>query len=174
MPGRHILPAVAALCVAASAGAQGQAQDSSAHYAAEALRICIDTRAAAPALRQLAAAEGWTTADASALPAAHSITVGGNPNVTYYPSDIWTADKGLKLTILVYDVPKMRHCEVLAWDLNEDGVDRALKSDSRVRGGFYEQPGFPMRRYEIKKPNTIFRYGAGKMDSRTLHVLSAH
>jgi hypothetical protein len=175
MPGRQIRFAVAAFGIAAMFVAPAQAQDRSAQFAAEALRICIDTRAAAPALRQLAAAEGWTATDAAALPGESSITVGGKPNVTHYPSNIWTVDKGgLALTILVYDIPKVKHCEVLAWDLDEAGVDLALKSDSRVKGGFYERPGMPMRRYEIRKPSTIFRYGAGKIETRSLHILTAH
>ena len=158
--------------------APANAQDPSARFASEALRICIDTRAAAASVRQLAAAEGWTRIDAKALPGEHSITMGGRPNVTYYPSDIWTFDKdGLALTILVYDIakhPKAKHCEVFAWDLDSDAVDRALKSDPRVKGGFFERPGLPLRRYEVKKPRQIFRYGAGEKDSRTLHVLTAH
>ena len=158
--------------------ALAQALDRSAQFAAEALRICVDTRAAAPAVRHLAAAEGWTATDAKALPAESSVTVGGTPNVTYYPSNVWRADKaGLALTILVYAIPersKVRHCEVHAWDLNSDVVDRALKSDPRVKGGYFERPGLPMRRYEIKKSRTVFRYGAAKQDTRTLHILMAH
>ena len=175
MAGKPFRFAVAALGIAALPHAQAQAQDRSAQFAAEALRICIDTRAAAPALRQLAAAEGWTATDTAALPGESSITVGGKTNVTHYPSNIWTVDRaGLALTILVYDIPKIKHCEVVAWDLDDEAVDRALKSDSRVKGGFYERPGLPMRRYEIRKPNTIFRYGAAKKDSRSIHILSAH
>jgi len=156
-----------------NAPAPAQLQDRSAQFAAEALRICVDTRAAAPALRQLAAAESWTTADAKALPGEHSVTVGGNPNVTYHPSNIWTVDKaGLALTVLVYDMPKSKHCEVFAWDLDEAAVDRAFKGNSRVKGGFYERPGWPVRRYEVRKPRTIFRYGSAIKDSRSLHVLS--
>jgi hypothetical protein len=158
--------------------ALAQGQDQSAQFAAEALRICIDTGAAAPAVRQLALAEGWTAKDAKALSDQHSITVGGNPNVTYRPSNIWTVDKsGLALTILVYDIPqrsKVEHCEVHAWDLDTEAVDRALKSNPRIRGGFFERPGLPMRRYEVKKPRAIFRYGAGEKNSRTLHVLAAY
>ncbi|HEX8380466.1 MAG TPA: hypothetical protein VF619_07960 [Allosphingosinicella sp.] len=158
-------------------GAPALAQEPSARFAAEALRICVGTRAAPAAVRQLAAAERWMPADSKALPGESSITVGGNPNVTYRPSNVWTLDKdGLPLTVLIYDVParpKMRHCEISAWDLDSDAVDRALKSDPRVKGGFLE-PGAGMRRYSVKKPNQIFRYGAGKRDSRTIHVLMAH
>lgn len=171
--------ACAALGFAAAVPAAVQPeQDRSARFATEALRICIDTRAAAASVRQLAAAEGWTRTDAKALPGQSSITMGGRPNVTYYPSDIWTFDKqGLPLTVLVYDIarhPKVRHCEVYAWDLDSHAVDRALKSDPRVKGGFFERPGLPFRRYDVKKPSQIFRYGAGEKDSRTLHVLTAH
>nr|WP_295374486.1 hypothetical protein [uncultured Sphingosinicella sp.] len=177
MPFRSaFIPFSIAAAFGSPALAQGQGR--SAQFAAEALRICIDTGAAAPAVRQLAAAEGWTATDAKALSGEHSITVGGNPNVTYRPSNIWTVDKsGLALTILVYDIPKrskVEHCEVQAWDLDTEAVDRALKSNPRVKGGFFERPGFPMRRYEVRKPRAIFRYGAGEKDSRTLHVLSAH
>jgi hypothetical protein len=158
--------------------APAHAQDRSARFAAEALRICIDTRAAAAAVRQLAAAERWTATDLKALPGEHSITMGGRPNVTYYPSNVWTFDKdGLSLIVLVYDIaahPKTKHCEVVAWDLDSEAVDRALKSDPRVKGGFFERPGLPLRRYDVKKPRQIFRYGAGEKDSRTLHVLTAH
>ncbi len=169
-----------ALSIAATlvSPALAQGQDRSAQFAAEALRICIDTGAAAPAVRQLAVAEGWTATDPKALSGEHSITVGGNPNVTYYPSNLWTVDKGgLALTVLVYDIPKrskVEHCEVHAWDLDAEAVDRALKSNPRVRGGFFERPDFPMRRYEVRKPRAIFRYGAGEKDSRTLHVLAAY
>jgi hypothetical protein len=167
-----------ALAFTAFSASAPPAQDLSARFAAEALRICIDTRAAAVAVRQLAAAEGWTAADSKALPGEHSITMGGRPNVTYYPSGIWTFDKDrLALTILVYDIakhPKVKHCEVFAWDLDSEAVDQALKSDPRVKGGFFERPGVPLRRYEVRKPRQIFRYGAGEKDSRTLHVLTAH
>jgi hypothetical protein len=167
-----------ALAFASATAAPAQAPDLSARFAAEALRICIDTRAAAAPVRQLAAAEGWTRADAGSLPGEHSITMGGTPNVTYHPSDIWTVDKdGLALTVLVYDIaqhPKTKHCEVSAWDLDSAAVDRALKSDPRVKGGFFERPGLPMRRYEVRKTRQIFRYGAGEKDKRSLHVLMAH
>jgi hypothetical protein len=178
MPGLLHLRGLLLGAVAASASASpAQGQDLSARFAAEALRICIDTRAAAASVRQLAAAEGWAKAEAGSLPRESSITVGGNPNVTYRPSNVWTFDKeGLAMTVLVYDVParpKMRHCEVSAWDLDSDAVDLALKSDPRVKGGFLE-PGAGMRRYSVKKPSRIFRYGAGKQDSRTIHVLMAN
>jgi hypothetical protein len=174
----RLASAVLALAFAGGSAAAAPAGDLSARFAAEALRICIDTRAAAAPVRQLAAAEGWTRVEASALPGEHSITMGGNPNVTYHPSDIWTVAKdGLELIVLVYDAakhPKLRHCEVAAWDLDSEAVDRALKSDPRVRGGFFERPGLPLRRYEVKKPRQIFRYGTGELNSRTTHSLTAH
>lgn len=178
MPGPRVLRGLyLALLPATAWAAPAHSQEPSVRFAAEALRICVGTRAAAASVRQLAAAERWTAADLKALPGESSITVGGSPNVTYRPSDVWTFDKdGLSVTVLVYDVParpKMRHCEVSAWDLDSDIVDRALKSDSRVKGGFLE-PGSGMRRYSVKKPSQIFRYGAGKRDSRTIHVLMAH
>jgi hypothetical protein len=161
----------------ASAGT-AQAPDPSVRFAAEALRICIDTRAVAASVRRLAAAEGWTVTDAASLPSEHSITVGGSPNITYHPSDVWTLERdGLPLTVLVYDIasePTVKHCEVAAWDLDSEAVDRALKSDPRVRGGFVERPGLPFRRYEVRRPRQIFRYGSGERDSRTLHVVTAH
>jgi hypothetical protein len=156
------------------------AQDRSARFAAEALRICIDTRAAAATVRRLASAEGWTRTDSKSLPGESSITMGDQKlrrNVTYYPSDVWTVGTdGLGLTVLVYDIgdrPKVKQCEVMAWDLDSEAVDRALKSDPRVRGGFFEGPGLPFRRYEVKKPGAIFRYGSGEKGGRTLHVLIA-
>ncbi|HEX6375175.1 MAG TPA: hypothetical protein VFZ91_05600 [Allosphingosinicella sp.] len=168
------------LAFAASGSASAAPADPSARFAAEALRICIDTRAAAASVRQLAAAERWTPIDSKSLPGESSITMGDQKlrrNVTYYPSDVWTFDRdGLALTVLVYDIPdrpKVKHCEVMAWDLDSAAVDRALKSDPRVKGGFFERPGLPFRRYDVKKPRTIFRYGSGAKDSRTLHVLSA-
>lgn len=174
---RSALAAIAIVLLFDSS-ALAQAPDRSARFAAEALRICIDTRAAAPAVRQLAAAEGWTATDAKALPSPSSITVGGRPNITYEPSNIWTVDKdGLALTVLVYDIPErsnVKHCQIFAWDLDSESVDRALKSDPRVIGGFFERPGVPLRRYEVKKPRRIFRYGAALKDSRTLHVVTAH
>ena len=166
---------------ALSSAAAAQSQDASARFAAEALRICIDTRASAATVRQLAASEGWTATDLRALPGESSITMGDQKlrrNVTYYPSNVWILDKdGLALTISVYDIaerPKVKQCEVMAWDLNSAAVDRALKSDPQVKGGFFERPDLPLRRYSVKKPSSIFRYGAAERDSRTLHVLIAH
>ncbi|HYE27718.1 MAG TPA: hypothetical protein VEA61_05740 [Allosphingosinicella sp.] len=168
-----------ALAVAgfASASAAAAAPDPSAHFAAEALRICVDTGAAAAPVRQLAAAERWTKVDAKALPYPSSLTMGDRKlgrNVTYHPSDIWTIAKdGLTLIVAVYDIPerpKARNCEVMAWDLDSTAVDRALKSDRRVKGGFPE-PGIPSRRYWVK--GTYFRYGAGEIGGRTLHHLAA-
>ena len=176
LPDRRVLLAVFAALAAAWA-APASAQDASARFAAEALRICIDTRASAVEVRRLAAAEQWTVSDVVSLPFENSITMGDQKlrrNVTYYPSNVWTFDKGgLGLIVLVYDIPerpKVRHCEVMAWNLDQEAVHRALKSDRRVKGGFPE-PGIGSRRYWVK--GTYFRYGAGEVGGRTLHQLSA-
>jgi hypothetical protein len=157
--------------------APAAAQERSTRFAAEALRICVDTRAAAAPVRQLAAAEGWTRADLASLPVERSVTMGHRKlrgNVTYYPSDVWTLDKdGLGLIVLVYSIaerPKFKQCEVMAWDLDPTAVHDALKRDRRVKGGFPE-PGIGSRRYWVK--GTYFRYQGGELGARSLHLLSA-
>jgi hypothetical protein len=170
-----LLPVLAFAAQAAPPAVPGQ--DPSDRFAAEAVRICVDTKAAAAPVRQLAAAEGWTKADAKALPYESSLTVGDQKlrrNVTFHPSDVWTVDKGgLGLIVAVYDIaerPKLKQCELFAWDLDSTAVQGALKSDRRVKAGFAE-PGSPSRRYWVK--GTYFRYGAGEVGGRTLHHLSA-
>ena len=165
-----------ALAMAGSTSA-APGHDLSPRFAAEAVRICVDTKAAAAPVRQLAATERWTKADAKALPYESSVTVGDQKlrrNVTFYPSDVWTLDKdGLRLVVAVYDVPgrpKLKQCEVLAWDLDEAAVHAALKSDRRIKGG-HPEPGIASRRYWVK--GTYFRYGAGEIGGRTVHHLSA-
>jgi hypothetical protein len=172
------LSAWAALGLVLTAPARAQPEtDNSARFAAEAVRICVDTRAAAAPVRQLAAAQGWAKAESKDLPYESSLTVGDQKlhrNVTFHPSDIWIADKdGLALIVAVYDIaerPKLKQCEVMAWDLDAESVHRALKSDPRVKGGFPE-PGIGSRRYWVK--GTYFRYGSGTVGTRSLHVLSA-
>ena len=172
------LRACAALGFVLAAAAVAQPEpDKSARFASEAVRICVDTRAAAAPVRQLAASEGWTKIDAKSLPYESKVTMGDHKlrrNVTYHPANAWTVDKdGLALIVLVYDIaerPKVKHCEIMAWDLDSEAVGRALKSDRRVKGGHPEQ-GIASRRYWVK--GTYFRYGAGEVDGRTLHLLTA-
>lgn len=174
---RAAVPALA-ISLAFASPVRANQQNHSTLFAAEALRICIDTHANAASVQQLAEVEGWTVTNAEALSNESMITVGGTPNVTYYPSNYWTVDKdGLMLSILVYNIPKkekVNHCEVIAWDLDSEAVHQALTDDPRVKGGYFEQSGFLMRRYYAKKPRRIFRYGSGQKESRTIHVLTAH
>jgi|GEM_PF-2186600 len=167
-----------ALLLAAQAAPVAPAElDKSAVFAAEALRICVDTAAAAGPVRALAAAEQWTPVDPASLPVKSKFTLGGkkrSQNRVFERDAAWTFEKnGLSLTVGLFDAPdepRVRQCELMAWDLNFAAVERGLKADARVQGG--EDMGLPIRNFSTSNPLLRINYLASDTGSRMLHSIS--
>jgi hypothetical protein len=172
--------ACAALALLLAAPASGQPeQDKSALFAAEALRICVDTAAAAAPVRQLAAAEKWTAIDPASVPVKGKFTLGGkkrSQDRVIQRAAAWTYEKnGLAVTVGLFDEPgepRVRQCELMAWDLDFAAVERGLKADPRVTGG--GDMGLPMRMFSVKDPPLRLSYLAGDTGSRMLHSISVN
>jgi hypothetical protein len=170
--------ALLGLVLAAPAAAQPE-QDKSALFAAEALRICVDTAAAAAPVRQLAEAEKWTAIDPASVPVKSRFTLGGkkrSQDRVFQRSGAWTFEKdGLAVTVGLFDEPgepRVRQCELIAWDLDFAAVERGLKADPRVKGG--ENMGLPMRMFSIGPPPLTLSYLASDAGSRMLHSISVN
>ena len=158
--------------------AAAQPEDKSARFAAEALRICVDTAAAAAPVRQLAAAEKWTAIDPASVPVKSKFTLGGkkrSQDRVFQRAAAWTFEKdGLAVTVGLFDEPgepRVRQCELIAWDLDFAAVERGLKADPRVTGG--EDMGLPMRIFSVKGPLRL-SYLASDAGSRMLHSISVN
>lgn len=170
--------AVLALTLAAPASGQPE-QDKSALFAAEALRICVDTAAAAAPVRQLAAAEKWIAIDPASMPVKSKVTLGGkkrSQDRVFQRAAAWTFEKsGLEVTVGLFDAPgepRVRQCELTAWDLDFAAVERGLKADPRVTGG--ENLGLPTRMFSIKGLPLTLSYLAGDGGTRMLHSISVN
>lgn len=166
------------LVLAAPANAQPESEKS-ALFAAEALRICVDTAAAAAPVRQLAAAEKWTAIDPASAPVKSKFTLGGkkrSQDRAFQRAGAWTFEKnGLVFTVGLFDEPgepRVRQCELMAWDLDFAAVERGLKADPRVTGG--EDQGLPMRMFSVKDPPLRLNYLAGDAGIRMLHSISVN
>jgi hypothetical protein len=172
--------AFAALVMVLAAPASGQAeQDKSALFAAEALRICVDTAASAAPVRQLAAAEKWTAIDPASVPVKSKFTLGGkkrSQDKVFQRASAWTFEKnGLAMTVGLFDAPgepRVRQCELIAWDLDFAGVERGLKADPRVKGG--EDMGLPTRMFSIGPPPLTLNYLASDAGTRMIHSISVN
>jgi hypothetical protein len=170
----------AALASVLAAPASGQAgQDKSALFAAEALRICVDTAAAAAPVRLLAAAEKWTPIDPASVPVKSKFTLGGkkrSQDKAFQRAAAWTFEKnGLAVTVGLFDAPgepRVRQCELMAWDLDFAAAERGLKADPRVTGG--GDMGLPMRMFSIKNPPLRLSYLASDTGTRMLHSISVN
>jgi hypothetical protein len=172
--------ACAALALVLAAPAFGQPeQDRSALFAAEALRICVDTAASAAPVRQLAAAEKWTAIDPASAPVKSKFTLGGkkrSQDKVFQRAAAWTFEKnGLAVTVGLFDAPgepRVRQCELMARDLDFAAVERGLKADPRVTGG--EDMGLPMRMFSVKDPQLRLSYLASDTGTRMLHSISVN
>jgi hypothetical protein len=170
--------AVIGLLLAAPAFGQPQ-QDKSALFAGEALRICVDTGAAAAPVRQLAAAEKWTPIDPASFPVKSKFTLGGkkrSQDRVFQRAAAWTFEKdGVAVTVGLFDEPgepRVKQCELIAWDLDFAAVERGLKADPRVKGG--EDMGLPMRMFSIGPPPLTLNYLASDAGTRMLHSISVN
>lgn len=166
------------LLLTAPASAQPE-PDKSALFAAEALRICVDTAAAAAPIRQLAAAEKWTAIDPASVPVKSKFTLGGkkrSQDRVFQRAAAWTFEKnGLAVTVGLFDEPgepRVKQCELIAWDLDFAAVERGLKADSRVKGG--GDMGLPIRTFSIGPPPLTLNYLASDAGSRMLHSISVN
>jgi hypothetical protein len=172
--------ACAALGLVLATPAFGQPeQDKSALFAAEALRICVDTAAAAAPVRQLAAAEKWVAIDPASAPVKSKFTLGGkkrSQDRVFQRASAWTFEKnGLAVTVGLFDEPgepRVKQCELMAWDLDFAAVERGLKADPRVKGG--EDMGLPMRMFSIADPPLRLSYLASDAGSQMLHSISVN
>ena len=172
--------ACAALGFVLAAPAAGQPeQDKSALFAAEALRICVDTAAAAAPIRQLAAAEKWTAIDPASAPVKSKITLGGkkrSQDRVFQRASAWTFQKnGLAVTVGLFEEPgepRVKQCELMAWDLDFAAVERRLRADPRVQGG--ENLGLPMRMFSVKDPPMRLSYLFSDAGTRMLHSISVN
>lgn len=169
---------LAALLLAVQA-APAAGPDKSAVFAAEALRICVDTAAAAGPVRALAAAEQWSPVDPASLPVKSRFTLRGkkrSQDRVIERAAAWTFDKeGLSITVGLFDAPddpRVRQCEVMARDLDFAAVERGLKADSRVRGG--GDMGLPIRNFSTSSPPLTINYLASDTGSRMLHSISVN
>jgi hypothetical protein len=168
---------LATLLFAAHTAPVTQAEpDKSAAFAAEALRICVDTAAAAAPVRALAAAEQWTPVDPASLPVKSKFTIGAkkrSQSRVFERAAAWTFEKeGLSMTVGLFDAPdepRVRQCEVMAWDLDFAAVERGLKADPRVQGG--EDMGLPIRNFHVADPQLRIDYLASDAGSRMLHSI---
>jgi hypothetical protein len=170
--------AVVGLLLTAPAFGQPQ-QDKSALFAGEALRICVDTGAAAAPVRQLAAAEKWTPIDPASVPVKSKFTLGGkkrSQDRVFQRAAAWTFEKeGLAVTVGLFDEPgepRVKQCELIAWDLDFAAVERGLKADPRVKGG--GDMGLPMRMFSVGPPPLTLNYLASDAGSRMLHSISVN
>jgi hypothetical protein len=171
-------------CTCAALGLFGAApaaaqQDKSALFAAEALRICVDTAAVAAPIRQLAAAEKWTAVDPASVPVKSKFTLAGkkrSQDRAFQRAAAWTFEKdGLAVTVGLFDEPgepRVKQCELIAWDLDFASVERGLKADPRVKGG--EDMGLPIRNFSIGPPPLTLNYLASDAGTRMLHSISVN
>jgi hypothetical protein len=165
---------LAAFLLAASAQAPASAQ-----FAAEAIRICVATRADPAAVGALARAEGWTVADPAAAPGTFSLVIrakkkkGGDR--TFVRNRAWTVEKGgtaFTAGLLDYpDEPRARSCVLAGWDLDFDAVDSAVRADSRIAGGD-SIPNFPAKYYAVPTQQASLHYQRRDEGTRQLHVMS--
>jgi hypothetical protein len=170
----------AALAVLLAVPAAGQPEhDKSALFAAEALRICVDTAAAAAPVRQLAAAEKWTAIDPASVPVKSKFTLAGkkrSQDRVFQRAAAWTFEKeGLAVSVGLFDEPgepRVKQCELIAWDLDFAAVERGLKADPRVKGG--EDMGLPIRTFSLGPPPLTLSYLASDAGTRMLHSISVN
>ena len=153
--------------------------DKSALFAAEALRICVDTAAAAPRVRELATAEKWIAIDPASVPVKSRFTLGGkkrSQDRVFQRAAAWTFEKnGLAITVGLFDAPgepRVRQCELMARGLDFAAVERGLKADPRVKGG--EDQGLPIRMYSIADPPLRLSYLASDAGTQMLHSISVN
>ena len=160
-----------------AAAAESSASD---RFAAEAVRICVETRADPAAVRALAAAEGWTALDPATVPSKSSITLEGKKkkdNRTFNRNQAWTIEKaGVAMTVGLFDFPEapnVRQCDLLGWDLDFDSVDAAFRADSRFSGGS-AGPGLPIRMYSVSGVRASVSYLKSDTGTKQIHAVSVN
>lgn len=174
----RLAPAFALAVVGATAAAaEGVSRD--ARFAAEAVRICIDTSAQPAAVRELAASGQWAVRDPAALPIQTRMVLAAKRKKdrrTFTRTHAWTLEKdGLEMTVGLFDIPdqpKLKQCELVAWDLDHAAVDAAFKADTRFTGDFIE--GLPIRNYSVAGPEVRVAYMKSDMGTKSVHVVTVN
>lgn len=152
----------------------------SAQFAAEAVRICVETRADPAAVRQLAEAEGWAVADPATAPAKSSIVLGAKKKKddrTFTRNRAWTLQRGgSTFTVGLFDFPdepRVRQCQLAGWDLDFAAVDAALRADPRFRSDS-SYPNLPLRMYSVAGVGGSVTYVQSDTGTKQLHVLTVN
>jgi hypothetical protein len=150
----------------------------SAQFAAEAVRICVETRADPAAVRQLAEAEGWMVADPATAPGKSSIVLGAKKKKddrTFTRNRAWTLQKGgSTFTVGLFDFPdepRVRQCQLAGWDLDFAAVDSALRADGRFRADS-SIPNLPFRMYSVSGVRASVTYIQSDTGTKQLHALT--
>jgi hypothetical protein len=156
-----------------AASAQAPAQ-----FAAEALRICLTTRADPAEVGALARAEGWTVADAETAPGKFSFVIKAKKKNerTFVRNRAWAIEKDgtiFTVSLLDYpDEPRARACALSGWDLDFDAVDAAARTDGRISGDGNPYKNFPVRYYYVPAHKAALHYVRHDQGAKPLHVLS--
>ena len=152
----------------------------SAQFAAEAVRICVETRADPAAVRQLAQAEGWTVADPATVPGKSSIVLEGKKkkdNRTFNRNHSWTVQKGgATYSVGLFDFPdepRVRQCDLIGWDLDFEAVDAAFRADARFRGGDAGSK-LPFRMYSVSGARASVSYLQSDTGTKQLHLVTVN
>lgn len=165
-----------ALASAAPTGAPAPAE-----FAAEVLRICVDTGADPAAVKALAQAEGWTSADPSTTPGKSSIVIEGKKkkdNRTFERNLAWTVSKGeAAFTVGLFDFPdqpSVRQCDLIAWDLDFEATDAAFRASPRFGGGD-SGTALPFRMYRVSGPPAAsVSYLSSDTGTKQLHLVTVN
>jgi hypothetical protein len=156
-----------------------QSEAASATVAHEMIRVCVDTAASPEAIRALAGQEGWKAVDPTSLPLRSSITIKGKKkgeDRVYSRSSAWNYTRdAVELTIGLFDYPDLppgtqKQCEVIAWDLDADAVDKAIVGDPRISAEPSLFPGLPMKDYRVRSASLKINYVASDAGSKMVHV----
>jgi hypothetical protein len=167
-----LLGATAIPAVAAAQTAEAE----SSLFAREARRICVDTAAEPAGVRALAAAENWTVIDPALVPVKASLVRGGkkkSKDQRFERASAWLVEKeGLSLTIGLFDIPgepRLKQCEAVAWDLDVEAVDHALRADGRLDAS-PSMPGLESSLRSYSAPGVRIIYLAGDTGTKVLHT----
>jgi hypothetical protein len=171
---------IALLSLLAMASEAADGAPAPADFAAEAIRICVETRADPAVVKALAQAEGWTTIDPATGPGKSSVVIEGKKKKdkrTFERNVAWTVSKGeAAFTVGLFDFPEaanVRQCDLIAWDLDFDAVDAAFRADVRFKGNSGTELPFRMYRVAGPAPASV-SYLSSDTGTKQLHLVTVN
>ncbi|MBU0774484.1 MAG: hypothetical protein KKA44_15540 [Alphaproteobacteria bacterium] len=143
----------------------------SARFAAEAKRICVNLRADPAAVKRLAEAEGWSVEDPAAAPGKSPTYIFNGK--AYTRTNVWSIPHGpATYWVGLFDIPgqpAVRDCSLIAWDLDFDAVDSAVRGGKSTPNGTSRD--LPVRMYRLPNQDMV-TYSWSGIGTKRLHVIS--